>query len=92
MVAIGWTWSVYAESRGHEFDEDVPGATHYRNYVIRALNEDVPYDQFITEQIAGDLIPKPRLDPVSRLERVADRDRFLALGGMGAFTRGFSQR
>lgn len=54
----------YAESRGHEFDEDVPGATHYRNYVIRALNEDVPYDQFITEQIAGDLMPKPRIDPV----------------------------
>ena len=54
----------YAESRGHEFDEDVPGATHYRNYVIRALNEDVPYDQFISEQIAGDLIPKPRIDPV----------------------------
>lgn len=53
----------YAESRGHEFDEDVPGATHYRNYVIRALNEDVPYDQFVTEQIAGDLMPKPRIDP-----------------------------
>ncbi len=54
----------YAESRGHEFDEDVPGATHYRNYVIRALNEDVPYDQFVTEQIAGDLMPKPRIDSV----------------------------
>ena len=54
----------YAESRGHEFDEDVPGATHYRNYVIRAINEDVPYDQFVTEQIAGDLMPKPRVDPV----------------------------
>ena len=54
----------YAESRGHEFDEDVPGATHYRNYVIRAINEDVPYDQFITEQIAGDLMLKPRIDPV----------------------------
>jgi Protein of unknown function (DUF1553)/Protein of unknown function (DUF1549)/Planctomycete cytochrome C len=53
----------YAESRGHEFDEDVPGATHYRNYVIRALNEDLPFDQFVTEQIAGDLIPNPRLDP-----------------------------
>ncbi len=54
----------YAESRGHEFDEDVPGATHYRNYVIRALNEDVPFDQFVTEQVAGDLMPKPRIDPV----------------------------
>ena len=52
----------YAESRGHEFDEDVPGATFYRDYVIRALNDDLPYDQFVTEQIAGDLIPKPRID------------------------------
>ncbi len=52
----------YAESRGHEFDEDVPGATHYRDYVIRALNEDVPYDQFVTEQIAGDLLEKPRIN------------------------------
>ena len=52
----------YAESRGHEFDEDVPGATHYRNYVIRAINQDVPYSQFITEQIAGDLLEKPRID------------------------------
>jgi len=54
----------YAESRGHEFDEDVPGATHYRNYVIRAINQDLPYSQFVTEQIAGDLLAKPRVDEV----------------------------
>ena len=34
----------YAESRGHEFDFTIPNAYHYRDYVIRALNEDVPYD------------------------------------------------
>lgn len=50
----------YAESRGHEFDYDIPNAYQYRDYVIRALNEDVPYNQLVTEHIAGDLIEKPR--------------------------------
>ena len=50
----------YAETRGHEFDFDVPNAWQYRDYVIRALNADVPYDQFVTEHIAGDLLKNPR--------------------------------
>nr|WP_242631281.1 PSD1 and planctomycete cytochrome C domain-containing protein [Rubinisphaera italica] len=53
----------YAESRGHEFDEDARNAYQYRDYVIRALNADIPYDQFIKEHIAGDLIESPRLHP-----------------------------
>lgn len=53
----------YAESRGHENDYTTPNAYQYRDYVIRALNADVPYDQFVTEHLAGDLLPKPRLDP-----------------------------
>jgi hypothetical protein len=51
----------YAESRGHEFDANTPNAFRYRDYLIRALNKDVPYDQFVTEHIAGDLIENPRL-------------------------------
>jgi hypothetical protein len=51
----------YAESRGHEFDFTIPNAYHYRDYVIRALNSDVPYNQFVHEHIAGDLIKEPRL-------------------------------
>lgn len=53
----------YAESRGHEFDYDVPNAWQYRDYVIRALNADVPYDQFVIEHVAGDLLEQPRLHP-----------------------------
>jgi hypothetical protein len=53
----------YAESKGHEFDYTVPNAYQYRDYVIRALNADVPYSQFVTEHIAGDLLPAPRVDP-----------------------------
>ena len=36
-----------------------PNAWQYRDYVIRALNADVPYDRFVPEHIAGDLLPKP---------------------------------
>lgn len=50
----------YAESRGHEFDYDIPNAFEYRDYVIRALNADLPYDQFVVEQVAGDLLEQPR--------------------------------
>ncbi|WP_231953920.1 PSD1 and planctomycete cytochrome C domain-containing protein [Pirellulimonas nuda] len=53
----------YAESRGHEFDYDAPNAYQYRDYVIRAFNQDVPYDQFVREHIAGDLLKQPRLNP-----------------------------
>lgn len=53
----------YAESRGHEFDNDTPNAFQYRDYIIRALNEDVPYDQLVREHIAGDLLTEPRLHP-----------------------------
>ena len=46
----------YADNKGHVFFEDkkYPWAYTYRDYVIRALNEDLPYDQFIREQIAAD--------------------------------------
>ncbi|TWT54951.1 Planctomycete cytochrome C [Rubripirellula amarantea] len=53
----------YAESRGHEFDNDAPNAYQYRDYVIRGLNADVPYDQWVREHIAGDLLAHPRLNP-----------------------------
>lgn len=53
----------YAESRGHEFDNDAPNAYQYRDYVIRALNADLPYDRFVTEHLSGDLLKHPRLHP-----------------------------
>ena len=53
----------YGETRGHEFDPNIPNAHHYRDYVLRAFNADVPYNQFVTEHLAGDLLAKPRLHP-----------------------------
>ena len=44
----------FAESGGYEFDGFRPGAYHYRDWVIRALNSDLPYDQFVRMQLAGD--------------------------------------
>jgi hypothetical protein len=44
----------FAESHGYEQDYDRPYAYPYRDFLIRALNEDMPYNQFVTWQIAGD--------------------------------------
>ena len=53
----------YAETLGHEFDFRIPEAWRYRDYVVRALDADVPFDAFAKEHIAGDLLPNPRIDP-----------------------------
>ncbi len=53
----------YAETLGHEFDYPLPYAWRYRDYVIRAINADVPYNEFVREHIAGDLMPEPRRNP-----------------------------
>ena len=47
----------YADTAGDAADFPVPEAFRYRNYVIKAFNEDKPYDDFIREQIAGDVLP-----------------------------------
>ena len=55
-------WVRYAESHGSEGDPSIPQAFQYRDYLIRALNEDVPYDRLVLEHIAGDLIESPRIN------------------------------
>lgn len=47
----------YAESSGREANVSYPHAWRYRDYVIQAWNDNMPYDQFLKEQIAGDLLP-----------------------------------
>jgi len=51
----------YADTKGYERD-DSRSIWHYRDWLIKAFNEDKPYDQFITEQIAGDLLKDPTND------------------------------
>ena len=50
----------FTETHGNEWNYEVHHAWRYRDYLIRAFNDDVPYDQFVREHIAGDLLPKPR--------------------------------
>jgi mono/diheme cytochrome c family protein len=46
----------FGESHGYDKDKPRPNAWPYRDYVIRSLNEDKPYDRFVAEQIAGDVL------------------------------------
>ena len=48
----------YADTKGYERD-DARSIWRYRDWVIRAFNADMPYDRFLTEQLAGDLLPNP---------------------------------
>jgi hypothetical protein len=47
----------YADSKGYEADRDRPGMWPYRDWVIRAFNRNLPYDHFVIQQLAGDLLP-----------------------------------
>ena len=50
----GWTWPATRRARASRADETRPNIWRYRDYVIRAFNQDKPYDRFVREQIAGD--------------------------------------
>jgi hypothetical protein len=47
----------YADSKGYEADRARPGVWPYRDWVIDAFNRNLPYDQFVIKQLAGDLLP-----------------------------------
>ncbi len=55
----------FAETNGHEYDNEKLDAWRYRDYVIRAFNDDLPYPRFVKEHIADDLIAEKRLNPQS---------------------------
>ena len=52
----------YGDSDGYERDPARPYAWRYRNWVIDALNRDMPYDEFAIEQLAGDVLPNATID------------------------------
>jgi hypothetical protein len=52
----------YADSNGYRYDDDQPEAYHFRDWVIRALNADLPYDQFVRWQLAGNELAPKNLD------------------------------
>ncbi|MEM9364347.1 MAG: PSD1 and planctomycete cytochrome C domain-containing protein [Planctomycetota bacterium] len=59
-------WVRYADTAGDNSDYPIPQAYLYRNYIIDAFNQDTPYDQFLMEQIAGDLLPAENLEQRNR--------------------------
>ncbi|QDT93479.1 PSD1 and planctomycete cytochrome C domain-containing protein [Gimesia algae] len=52
----------YTDTYGYEWDNPAKGSWEYRDYLIRAFNQDVGFDQLVREQIAGDLLQQPRID------------------------------
>ncbi len=76
----------YADTSGCNSDYPVPDAFRYRNWVIHAFNSDKPYDQFVREQLAGDLLP------ASGKNAVEDRNDKIIATGYLAIARRFGSR
>ena len=68
----------YADSNGADENKSYPLAYHYRNYVIDAFNQDLPFDEFVREQLAGDLLPDPRDAAITNRRLTATT--YLAMG------------
>src|SRR5580658_604855 len=68
----------YADSTGSDEDHRYPHAWRYRDYVVQAFNEDMPYNQFVREQLAGDILAADPNSGVGYRGIVATG--FLALG------------
>ncbi|MEL7531406.1 MAG: PSD1 and planctomycete cytochrome C domain-containing protein [Bacteroidota bacterium] len=70
----------YADTQGHEFDFAIDGAWRYRDYLIRAFNQDVPYDQLVQEHLAGDLLVRPRRNAKTQENESVYGSMYMALG------------
>lgn len=70
----------FAESNGRESNIAYPHAWRYRDYVIESVSRDIPFDRFLTEQIAGDLLP---YEDEKERARLLIATGFLALGAKG---------
>ncbi len=73
----------FAETFGNDWNYEIKGAWLYRDYLIRAFNRDVPYDQLIREHLAGDLLEKPRIDAAEGVNESMIGTSFLRLGELG---------
>jgi hypothetical protein len=82
---FGEHWAAYwldlmrfGETGGYVRDYPIPQAWRYRDYVIRAFNADVPYDRFVQEHVAGDLLP-PRLNAALQINEAPLGTGFMRL-------------
>ena len=70
----------YGDSYGYEWDVPAKGSWRYRDYLIRAFNDDVPFDQLVREQIAGDLLPNPRINASEQINESMIGPMFFQMG------------
>ena len=73
----------FAETFGNDWNYELHGAWHYRDYLIRAFNGDVPYDQLVREHIAGDLLENPRINHQEGINESSIGPAFYRLGEQG---------
>jgi len=73
----------FAETFGNDWNYEIKGAWLYRDYLIRAFNQDVPYDQLIREHLAGDLLQKPRINAKEGINESVIGTSSLRLGELG---------
>ena len=73
----------FAETLGNDWNYELQGAWMYRDYLIRAFNQDLSYDQFIREHFAGDLLENPRLNREEGINESEIGTAFLRLGEQG---------
>jgi len=70
----------YTDTYGYEWDNPAKGSHEYRDYLIRAFNDDIGFDQLLREQIAGDLLPKQRIHATARTHENLIGPMFYHLG------------
>lgn len=73
----------FGETRGYEWNYEIIGAWRYRDYLIRAFNADVPYNQLVREHIAGDLLANPRVNAEAGINESVIGTAFYRLGEAG---------
>lgn len=73
----------FAETFGNDWNYEIKGAWLYRDYLIRAFNQDVPYNQLIREHLAGDLMAKPRINAQDGINESILGTASLRLGELG---------
>ena len=70
----------YTDTYGYEWDMPAKGAWRYRDYLTRAFNGDVPFDQLVREQIAGDLLESPRINTSDKINESLIGPMFYQMG------------
>ena len=78
-------WFRYAESHGSEGDPAIPHAPRYRDYLVRALNGDIAYNQLVLEHLAGDVISPLRFD-----QNTAVNESIMGLGHFRMVQHGYA--